>query len=53
MALRYLVDTNVFLEILLNQQKYQSAIAKSYGLTIVTMDNDFKRINQLQKVKFL
>ncbi|QTA79399.1 PIN domain-containing protein [Desulfonema limicola] len=68
----FLADTNIFLEILLQQNKkeickrfigkyahidtiinllefdfddaYQYSIAKSYNLTIVTMDKDFKNL---------
>jgi predicted nucleic acid-binding protein len=53
----FLVDTNVFLEILLKQDKredckkflnaYQYSIAKYHGLKVVTMDRDFERIKDM------
>ena len=32
---------------------YQAAVAKSFGLTISTMDKDFKRLVKVQKIEFL
>jgi predicted nucleic acid-binding protein len=39
--LRFLIDTNIFLEVLLEQEKY--VIAEKYGLTIISFDSDFDR----------
>ncbi len=45
----YLVDTNIFLEILLEQAR---KITKT-GLTLVTMDKDFKSVQHEIQVLFL
>ena len=47
----YLIDTNIFLEILLSQKQkdihkdaYQFKTAEEYGLSIVTQDRDFEKV---------
>jgi predicted nucleic acid-binding protein len=43
----YLVDTNIFLEILLKQAKSQNTVCKHYGFKLTTMDQDFKNIKDV------
>ena len=50
----FLVDTNIFLEILLGQDKEEECRSFLHlDLQIVTMDADFKKVQDLVKVIFL
>lgn len=54
--MKALLDTNIFLEVILAQEKsddaYQYAVARKYELTIVTFDADFQRTDKECKTPY-